>query len=217
MNHKDNISSQRKDYQAGKLVMSELKDHPVEQFKLWLNEAMATSTPEPTAMNLATCCPRQGLSSRMVLLKGVDAGGFVFYTNYDSRKAQDLSAFASAALCFWWGILERQVRVEGRVERVSQQESDAYFQSRPRGSQIGAIASRQSAVIDGYKQLRRQVETLASKYQDFTVIPRPECWGGYRVIPHAIEFWQGRPNRLHDRLRYKKQAQGGWLIERLSP
>ena len=197
--------------------MSELKDNPVEQFKGWLDEAMATNTPEPTAMNLATYCPEQGLSSRMVLLKRVDESGFVFYTNYDSRKAQDLSAFSIAARGVWWGVLERQVRGEGRVARVSQQESDAYFQSRPRGSQIGAIASRQSAVIDTYKQLRQQVETLTSKYKDFTVIPRPECWGGYRVIPHAIEFWQGRPSRLHDRLRYKKKAQGDWLIERLSP
>lgn len=197
--------------------MSELNDNPIEQFKLWLDEAMATSMPEPTAMNLATYNPDEGLSSRMVLLKDFDERGFVFYTNYDSRKAQDLLQFSSAALCFWWGVLERQVRVEGAVERISEEESDAYFQSRPRGSQIGAIASKQSAVMKTYKELRQQVEAVEEQYKDFVVIPRPGFWGGYRVIPHAIEFWQGRPSRLHDRLKYKKEANGDWSIERLSP
>ena len=197
--------------------MSELSDNPIEQFKLWLDDALKTDMPEPTAMNLATCSGDGELSSRMVLLKGLDERGFVFYTNYQSRKAQDIEIEAKAALCFWWGVLERQVRIEGRVELVNKEENDDYFRSRPRGSQIGAIASKQSAVIEHYQDLRDQVIAVEQKYKDEEVIPRPDFWGGYRVVPHAIEFWQGRPNRLHDRLRYKKEANGDWAIERLSP
>ena len=153
----------------------------------------------------------------MVLLKEVDERGFVFYTNYDSRKAQDIADHSNAALCFWWGGLERQVRIEGGVVKVTEEESDEYFHSRPRGSQIGAVASKQSAVMDTYKELREQVENVEEQYKDLVVIPRPGFWGGYRVIPNAIEFWQGRPNRLHDRLKYKKGTNGDWTIERLSP
>ena len=197
--------------------MSALKDNPIEQFTLWLQEALDTDMPEPTAMNLATCSSEGALSSRMVLLKEVDERGFVFFTNYESRKAQDISSDAKAALCFWWGVLERQVRVEGTVELVSAQESDTYFSSRPRGSQIGAIASKQSSVIGSYQDLRDQVTAVEKTYQDSESIPRPEYWGGYRVIPHLIEFWQGRPSRLHDRLRYIKETNGDWKVERLSP
>ena len=216
---KDNdICHYRKDYKAGKLIMSELGSDPIKQFQVWLGEAIATDgIVEPTAMNLATYSKIEGLSSRMVLLKGVDERGFVFFTNYDSRKAHSLSDCASAALCFWWGVLERQVRIEGAVEKVSADESDDYFQSRPRGSQIGAIASKQSQVMSTYQDLRDQVTDVEEKYKDLVVIPRPEFWGGYRVNPTAIEFWQGRPSRLHDRLKYNKQANGDWSIERLSP
>tara|TARA_R110002049_G_scaffold225521_1_gene397429 strand:- start:51092 stop:51685 length:594 start_codon:yes stop_codon:yes gene_type:complete len=197
--------------------MSELDKNPIEQFKLWLEQAMSTDMPEPTAMNLATYSERDGLSSRMVLLKGVDECGFVFYTNYESRKARDMVNCPEVALCFWWGLLERQVRIEGKIEKVSEQESDAYFQSRPRGSQIGAIASRQSAVMNSYKELREQVIAVEKQYKDQVEIPRPAFWGGYRVVPAAIEFWQGRPSRLHDRLKYNRKANGDWTIERLSP
>ena len=217
MNNKDNISEQRKDYKVGKLIMSELNDDPIEQFKIWLDQAVNIDMPEPTAMNLATYSQQDGLSSRMVLLKGVDERGFVFYTNYDSRKAQDIMNCSQVALCFWWGALERQVRIEGHVEKVSDQESDDYFQSRPRGSQVGAIASKQSSVMDTYKELRDQVDEVEEKYKDLVVLPRPGFWGGYRVIPSAIEFWQGRPSRLHDRLKYNRETNGDWTIERLSP
>ncbi len=197
--------------------MSELKDNPVEQFKLWLDDALKETIPEPTAMNLATSDSDGNLSSRMVLLKEFDERGFVFYTNYESRKARDIECAAKAALCFWWGTLERQIRIEGRVELVSKEESDVYFHSRPRGSQIGAIASRQSAVINAYQELRDQFAAIEDKYKDSETIPRPEFWGGYRVIPDTIEFWQGRPNRLHDRLRYNRETNGDWKVERLSP
>jgi len=217
VNNKDNISEQRKDYKVGKLIMSELNDDPIEQFKIWLDQAVNIDMPEPTAMNLATYSQQDGLSSRMVLLKGVDERGFVFYTNYDSRKAQDIMNCSQVALCFWWGALERQVRIEGHVEKVSDQESDDYFQSRPRGSQVGAIASKQSSVMDTYKELRDQVDEVEEKYKDLVVLPRPGFWGGYRVIPSAIEFWQGRPSRLHDRLKYNRETNGDWTIERLSP
>ncbi len=217
MDNKDNISEQRKDYKARKLTMSELKENPIEQFKLWLDQAVNTGMPEPTAMNLATYSPHDGLSSRMVLLKSVCERGFVFYTNYDSRKAQDIAHYSNVALCFWWGMLERQVRIEGKVERVSDQENDNYFASRPRGSQIGAIASKQSSVMNTYKELREQVGAVEEQYKDLVVIPRPGFWGGYRVMSTAIEFWQGRPSRLHDRLKYNKETNGDWTIERLSP
>ena len=217
MNNKDNISEQRKDYKVGKLIMSELNKNPIEQFKLWLDQAINADMPEPTAVNLATYSQQDGLSSRMVLLKAVDERGFVFYTNYNSRKAKDIASCSQVALCFWWGALERQVRIEGKVEKVSDQESDEYFNSRPRGSQVGAVASKQSSVMKTYKQLREQVDAAEERYKDLVVIPRPGFWGGYRVLPAAIEFWQGRPSRLHDRLKYHRGADGDWAIERLSP
>jgi len=217
VDNKDNISEQRKDYKVGKLIMSELNENPIEQFRLWLDQALNTNMPEPTAMNLATYSPHDGLSSRMVLLKNADERGFVFYTNYDSRKAQDITHYSNVALCFWWSALERQVRIEGKAERVSDQESDDYFLIRPRGSQIGAVASKQSSVMNTYKELREQVDAIEEQYKDLVVIPRPGFWGGYRVVPTAIEFWQGRPSRLHDRLKYNRGANGDWTIERLSP
>lgn len=218
MGNNNNISKQRKDYKAGKLIMSALSDNPILQFQKWLDEATSSKDiVEPTAMNLATFSKDLGLSSRMVLLKGVDDRGFVFFTNYDSRKALDLIDCQQAALCFWWGSLERQVRVEGEVVKVSEQESDDYFHSRPRGSQIGAIASKQSQVMDSYQSLRDEVRDVEEKYKDLVVIPRPGYWGGYRVVPKNIEFWQGRPSRLHDRLKYIKGENGDWKIERLSP
>ena len=195
----------------------DLDRNPIKQFRKWLDDAIQTDIPEPTAMSLATCSEEGILSSRMVLLKDVDERGFVFYTNYESRKAADIQACTQVALCFWWGNLHRQVRVEGTIERVSTQENEEYFASRPRGSQIGAIASKQSEELASYEQLLQQVAEVEKQYADVGKIPCPEFWGGYRVIPNLIEFWQGQPNRLHMRLRYNKISDRNWEIGRLSP
>jgi pyridoxamine 5'-phosphate oxidase len=189
---------------------------PFRQFAAWFDEARAASPIEPNAMALATVGADGRPSLRMVLLKGADERGFVFYTNYESRKGRELADTPWAALTFFWPEMERQIRIEGRVEPVSAEESDAYFHSRPVGSQLSASASRQSEVIAGREDLEQRVAALSAQYQD-QEIPRPENWGGFRVIPDAIEFWQGRANRLHDRLRYRLLASDDWQIERLSP
>lgn len=216
MKQKD-ISDERKDYSLASLSEDSVNADPMRQFEQWLSEVRTTDQIEPTAMNIATATDAGDISSRMVLLKAVDSSGFSFFTNYDSQKSHDLAANANAALCFWWSSLERQVRVQGEVVKVSKQESDKYFNSRPRGSRIGAIASQQSQVIASSEILEQQVESVALQYQDQDDIPRPEYWGGYRVKPRLIEFWQGRPSRLHDRIRYVLDANGNWQIERLSP
>lgn len=216
MKQKD-ISDERKDYSLASLSEDSVNADPIKQFEQWLSEVRTTDQIEPTAMNIATATDAGDISSRMVLLKAVDSSGFSFFTNYDSQKSQDLAANANAAICFWWSSLERQVRVQGEVVKVSEQESDKYFNSRPRGSRIGAIASQQSQVIASSEILEQQVESVASQYQDQDDIPRPEYWGGYRVKPSMIEFWQGRPSRLHDRIRYILDANDHWQIERLSP
>jgi pyridoxamine 5'-phosphate oxidase len=190
--------------------------NPFRQFAVWFDEARAASPIEPNAMALATVGADGRPSLRMVLLKGADERGFVFYTNYESRKGRELADTPWAALTFLWPEMERQIRIEGRVEPVSAEESDAYFHSRPVGSQLSASASRQSEVIAGREELEQRVAALSAQYQD-QEIPRPENWGGFRVIPDAIEFWQGRASRLHDRLRYRLLASGDWQIERLSP
>jgi pyridoxamine 5'-phosphate oxidase len=189
---------------------------PIRQFRRWLEEAFASEVPEPYAMALATSTPEGRPSVRIVLLRGYDERGFTFFTNYDSRKAREIEANPLAALVFYWHDLERQVRIEGPVERVSAEESDAYFRGRPAGSKLGAWASRQSEVIPGRDVLEGQCREFERRFPE-GVIPRPEFWGGYRVVPESVEFWQGRPSRLHDRLRYRKGLGGGWQIERLSP
>jgi pyridoxamine 5'-phosphate oxidase len=211
-----NISELRKDYARSTLSESDVDPDPFRQFDLWFSQATAAELPEPYAMALATATADGHPSVRMVLLRGVDERGFAFFTNYDSRKAIELEANPQAALLFFWHELERQVRIEGHVERVADTESDRYFHSRPASSKVGAWASPQSQVIPGRDALETRVRDYERQFPDAD-IPRPANWGGYRVIPRAFEFWQGRPSRLHDRLRYTRQLSSNWLIERLAP
>jgi len=189
---------------------------PFRQFQLWYDQVLAAGLPMAEAAALATATADGRPSARMVLLRGVDERGFVFFTNYESRKAHELAGNPWAALAFYWARLERQVRVEGRVQTILPAESDAYFRSRPYGSQLSAWASEQSQVVAGRDVLERRMEQLRRTYPAAPV-PRPPQWGGYRVVPTTIEFWQGRPDRLHDRLRYRRDDKGRWLMERLAP
>lgn len=188
---------------------------PIEQFARWYALALDAVKPLPDAAALATATRSGHPSLRMVLLKGFDARGFVFYTNYASRKGRELGRNARASLLFWWGGLERQVRVEGRVEKLTARESDDYFAIRPRGSQLSAWASDQSAVVRGRAALERRYAAFARRFPE--AVPRPPHWGGYRLAPEAIEFWQGRADRLHDRILYRRAGRGRWRIERLAP
>lgn len=191
--------------------------NPIRQFQVWFDEAMGRGLPLAEAMTLCTATSDGKPSARMVLLKGVAESGFVFYTNYRSRKARELDANPFAALVFYWEPLERQVRVEGKVSRISADESDKYFQTRPRESQLGAIASPQSEVIESREVLEQEFQELEEKYSDHQTIARPANWGGYRLVPQRIEFWKGRPGRLHDRLLYELQPDGSWKRSRLAP
>ncbi len=194
---------------------SDLLADPLDQFRRWFGFAERVWVPMPNACTLATATLDGKPSARMVLLKGVDQGGFVFYTNYESRKGEEIALNPQAVLVFHWPELFRQVRVEGVIEEVAAQESDAYFRSRARGSRIGAWASRQSTVISGRAALAERAREFGAKYPGAEV-PRPPYWGGYRLVPQRIEFWQGRPNRLHDRLCYVREG-GSWTVLRLSP
>lgn len=198
------------------LLESDLDGDPFVQFGRWFEEAKAAVKDLPESMMLATASPDGEVSARAVLMKDFDARGFVFYTNYNSRKAAQLHDNPRAALTFWWPALERQVRVEGAVVRTTEEESDEYWATRPRGSQIGAWASEQSRVIAGRGDLDARFEELSTVYHD-RPIPRPPHWGGYRVIPILFEFWQGRSDRLHDRFVYRLRDAKDWVIERLSP
>ncbi|MBI4205704.1 MAG: pyridoxamine 5'-phosphate oxidase [Betaproteobacteria bacterium] len=188
---------------------------PIAQFAQWYDEACAVERPLPHAAALATATRGGSPSVRMVLLKGFDAHGFVFFTNHKSRKGRELGKNARASLLFYWGTLERQVRIEGRVAKVSRRESDDYFRTRPRGSQLSAWASPQSEVLADRADIELRYAAAAEKYPD--EVQRPPHWGGYRLVPAAIEFWQGREDRLHDRLRYRRARDGRWRIERLAP
>jgi pyridoxamine 5'-phosphate oxidase len=205
----------RREYAREALAEADVDADPVVQFGRWFEQAEQAGLLEPTAMTLATATPDGRPSARMVLLRGFDERGFCFYTNYESRKGIELAANPRAALVFWWGELERQVRIEGTVAATSREESEAYFHSRPPGSQLSAAASPQSRVIEGRATLERRVAELATGSPDGKV-PLPEFWGGYRLAHEVVEFWQGRPNRLHDRLRYRRVGDA-WRIERLAP
>jgi len=204
----------RQEYMRAGLREADALADPFAQFERWFQDALAAKLPLANAMTLATVTPQGAPDARIVLLKGVEAGGFVFYTNYESRKGRQLAARAEACLVFFWSELERQVRVDGRVGTVSAAESDAYFASRPLGARLSAHASAQSALVSDRAFLESRVEEIKAQYGDQP--PRPAHWGGYRVLPERIEFWQGRENRLHDRLLYRRAGER-WTIERLAP
>jgi pyridoxamine 5'-phosphate oxidase len=211
-----NIAELRRNYALETLTEADVHPHPMVQFNRWFSEALKSELIEPNAMTLATVSATGRPSARTVLLKGVDERGFVFYTNYNSRKGQDLEANPAAALLFTWLELERQVRIEGQVEKIPAAESLAYFQSRPKSSQIGAWASPQSTLIPDRRILEQAVERLNVEYAEVQVLPLPSHWGGYVLKPDWFEFWQGRESRLHDRMAYRLDK-GDWIRERLAP
>jgi pyridoxamine 5'-phosphate oxidase len=210
------VAGLRKEYTRAGLHETDVAPDPIEQFRKWFEEALAAGLHEPNAMTLATATSNGRPSARVVLLKGFDEGGFVFYTNYEGRKGRELGENPHCALVFYWGELERQVRVEGPAGRVSGEESDAYHRSRPLGSRLGAWVSEQSRPVEDRVVLEERLRGLEDEYEGREV-PRPPYWGGYRVEPEEVEFWQGRENRLHDRLLYRRQSDQGWGIERLQP
>lgn len=216
MTSSSHVADLRRNYTRAGLDETEADPNPFNQFQTWFDQALSADLPEPNAMTLATATASGKPSARIVLLKGFDEEGFLFYTNYNSEKGQQLAANPWGALVFWWAELERQVRIEGRVEKVSTEESEAYFASRPFDSQLGAWASQQSEVISSRAVLEEKLAELEKKYEK-QVVPKPPHWGGYCLSPTEFEFWQGRPSRLHDRLRYRQGSDGAWLRERLAP
>lgn len=212
------LAALRQSYSQRTLLEADVQPAAVAQFRQWLDEAVAAQLPEPAALTLATVDPATGQpSQRVVLLKGLpDDAGFLFFTNYDSQKGHELGAQPRAALNFFWPGLERQVRVEGLVEKASEAVSTAYFQSRPRSSQVGAWASPQSQVIGSRAELEAREHDIEAEFADHNPLPRPPHWGGYVLRPQRVEFWQGRPSRLHDRLVYEREGEG-WKISRLAP
>ena len=207
----------RKEYEQATLDETTVARDPIRQFAAWYDDAVAAGVPEPEAMTLATATPAGRPSARVVLLRGFDARGFCFYTNYGSHKGRELTANPHAALTFHWPDLERQIRIEGRVEQTTAAESDEYFRTRPSTSRIGAWSSPQSEVISDRGSLEALFARFRADHPDDSAIPRPPNWGGFRVVPERIEFWQGRPSRLHDRLRFRRDADGAWTLERLAP
>ncbi|MBA3648867.1 MAG: pyridoxamine 5'-phosphate oxidase [Chitinophagales bacterium] len=209
------LANLRKDYQSKLLDEKSINVNPLQQFETWFDEAIESKLPEPNAMTIATCGIDFKPSARIVLLKGIENGSFLFYTNYQSRKGKELLWNPYAALLFFWNELHRQVRIEGRVEKTSSEISDAYFESRPFGSQLSALVSPQSEIIQDRDWLEEKLD-IARKQFDPNPLKRPRQWGGYRLIPNSFEFWQGRPNRLHDRILFTQIA-NGWKMERLGP
>jgi len=209
------LADLRRQFVLGALSETDVANDPIAQFQRWFDEAVVAKMPDPNAMTLATVNAEGQPSARIVLLKGVDASGFTFFTNYESRKGGDLLHNPHAALLFHWVQLERQVRIEGEVHKVDDAESDAYFLSRPLGSRLGAWASEQSREVAGREVLEAREADFRARFGDDP--PRPPHWGGYRLVPHWIEFWQGRASRLHDRIGFRRQDDGSWNIVRLSP
>jgi pyridoxamine 5'-phosphate oxidase len=209
------IDNLRKDYMQAALDIESVAADPFKQFGHWLHQAYDAGIEEPNAMALATATPGGQPSCRVVLLRGISSGGFTFYTNYLSRKGEELQHNPHASLLFFWPQLERQIRIEGRVEQVTEAESDAYFATRPRGSQLGAWVSPQSQAIPDRAELDRRLQEFSQRFPE--EVERPAHWGGYRLIPHHFEFWQGRESRLHDRVRYNRIAVDEWAIKRLAP
>ncbi|MVN91014.1 pyridoxamine 5'-phosphate oxidase [Mucilaginibacter aquatilis] len=210
------IQNLRQDYKASSLHEADTHANPVKQFETWFNEAVKAEIHEPNAMTLATSTHDGRPSARVVLLKGFDEKGFIFYTNYLSRKGKEIAKNPHAALVFFWGDLERQVRIEGTIEKLSKEQSEAYFHSRPVGSQIGAVASPQSQEIADRDVLEKKWQQLETEYEG-KEIPKPAYWGGYVLKPQLVEFWQGRSSRLHDRILYKKADKNNWKKVRLAP
>jgi pyridoxamine 5'-phosphate oxidase len=210
------LADLRKDYSLAGITEKQLARDPFRQFEKWFQEAEAAKLPEPNAMVLATASRDGRPSARTVLLKGLDGRGFVFYSNYESRKGRELEGNPRATLAFPWFAVERQVIVEGVVAKLAREECEAYFHSRPRLSQLSAWVSQQSSIIPGREVLEENLRTLDKKYAGGEV-PLPPNWGGWRLAPETVEFWQGRRNRLHDRLRYRREKDGSWLVERLAP
>jgi pyridoxamine 5'-phosphate oxidase len=207
----------RREYESTGLRRADMHPDPVEQFATWFSTAVNSGILDANAMTLATATRDGKPSTRVVLLKNFDQRGFVFFTNYLSRKGRELEANPEAAFTMYWQPLERQVSVMGRAERTSREESETYFHSRPRGSQLGAWVSHQSEVIDARRILDARMAEMTERFANQNVIELPPHWGGYRIVPKTIEFWQGRADRLHDRFRYSRQPDGAWLIERLAP
>lgn len=218
-----NLGAHRQEYERSGLTVQDADVDPFSLFETWFSEALTAQVPEPTAMTLATATPDGKPSARTVLLKSFDASGFVFYTNYEGRKGSELAVNPYAALLFFWPQLERQIRIEGQVERLAREASEAYFQSRPRDSQIAAWASTQSAPLASRQELEERAEAMRRRFEGQDVLPLPAFWGGFRLRAEAFEFWQGRRSRLHDRLQYLAPADSsngsaeGWQRRRLSP
>ncbi len=211
------IADLRLDYKLQSLDIQDVSENPISQFNNWFQEALQSDLREPNAMVVATVDKNNMPNARVVLLKGVSEAGFVFFTNFESKKGQELAENSKAALVFNWLELERQIRIQGTVEKISEEDSVAYFQSRPKGSQIGAWVSPQSQIIENRSILEKTQRELEEKFVNEAILPKPSNWGGYRVIPQTIEFWQGRSSRLHDRIFYILQEDDSWKIERLAP
>lgn len=210
----DFLQNLRQEYTAPELTLSDIDMNPKKQFEHWFQEALDAKVPEPNAFSLATVSVEGQPSARIVLFKGLE-DGFIFYTNYNSHKGQNIAANPKVSACFFWQLLHRQIRIEGVCEKLSEEKSDEYFNKRPVGSKIGAITSPQSKSIESREWLEMMWQANAAELGENP--KRPEYWGGYKIIPHTIEFWQGQPSRLHDRFQYKKNDKGGWDIRRLAP